>query len=107
MHSVGYLWIMVQSKVKGPAFLNQRISAFVNDHFCTNILASMSMDTFRTNVLACISKWGEKDKRMTQRSNRFFSALETNLSTVEFNGRFDRARALEEELNSEGGLDVL
>ena len=64
-------------------------------------LLSMSRDTFRTNVLACISKWGEKDKRMTQRSHRFFSAFDTNLCSVEFNGRFDRARGVLAELRAD------
>lgn len=106
-HGLGYVWIMVQSKIKGPAFLNQRVSAFVNERFRADVLASMSRDTFETNVKACISKWGEKDKRMRQRSRRFGAALGTNLYPTEFNARFDRANALAEALARNDGLEAL
>ena len=99
LHGVSSIWIMVQSKVRGPSFLDQRVAAFVNDRFRADVLGKMSRETFRSNVLACISKWGEKDKRMSQRSKRFCAALESNLRPFEFNARFYRADALLDALN--------
>jgi secreted Zn-dependent insulinase-like peptidase len=50
--------------------------------------------TFETNVLACISKWSEKDKKLRSRTNRYSSTLASNKSIKEFNTRYQRALVL-------------
>ena len=116
-------WFIVQSKDWGPAHLDLRIEAFL-ETFRNEMLPTYGdkeggveggveeggvegepITTFGKNVRACISKWSEKDKTLSQRFGRFHRAITSNKAEHEFNTRFTRARvlsngvALEEVMN--------
>ena len=56
--------------------------------------ATPATTTFDTNVLACISKWSEKDKTLRSRARRYSSAISSHKAVHEFNARFERANEL-------------
>ena len=107
-------WFIVQSKDWGPAHLDVRIEAFL-ETFRNEMLPTYGdkeeggveeeveggvegepITTFEKNVRACISKWSEKDKTLSQRFGRFHTAITSNKAEHEFNTRFARARVLED-----------
>jgi secreted Zn-dependent insulinase-like peptidase len=113
-------WFIIQSKDYGPQHLDNRIEHFLKE-YRTNTLpnyndlpgvqeetsetkkggsalaaaaATPATTTFDTNVLACISKWSEKDKTLGSRARRYSSAISSHKAVHEFNARFERANEL-------------
>lgn len=89
------LWVTVQSKSYGPAFLESRVEHFLA-YFRDQVLLPMKAGVLLDNITAVVSKWGEKDKKMQERFSRYGSALLGNRDPPEFNLRFQRAKALSE-----------
>jgi insulysin len=114
-------WFIIQSKDYGPQHLDNRIEHFLKE-YRTNTLpkyndlpsaqeetsetkkggsalpaaaaTTPATTTFDTNVLACISKWSEKDKTLSSRARRYSSAISSHKAVHEFNARFERANEL-------------
>ena len=85
------LWLMVQSSTKGPAYLDDRIEAFLAQ-FRQEVLGSMDAEKFTANVEACILTRTKKDKRLYEQAGRFWTEIESQ--KLVFNREFAEAEVL-------------
>ena len=85
----GGISFVIQSPVAGPDMLRDRALAFMTEQAL--VLSEMSEEQFSANKGGLITKLTQRDKNLSQRSNRYWADLDRGVTTFDSNSQLAKA----------------